>query len=691
MADPRTEVAWGGVERRFDRTLDPAADPDAAFDAAGQAVDRWSLPGTAAVSRRFRRGRGGPGAPARDRPLRAARSPAVTRGPQVDPWRRAVPAVAGDLGEVLRIVLHGRMPAIAAHRGPRHAPAIEARHDPTETSMPGPSRLNRARLDAPRARAALAARFPILILLSLAAAPAVAATFTVTTTADTGAGSLRQAILDANGQQSTQCTLQRIVFAIPGAGPHTIRPASPLPAVLIPTDIDGYSQPGASPNSLFNGSNAVLRIELDGSAAGATGGITLGVGAVGICGGGGSLLRGLAINRFAGPAITIGQAGCPAVPCAVGGVTIQGNFLGTDIGGALALGNGSATTPAILVGTRSVNNVIGEQALGAGGGTSPNPALRNVISGNGGDAVGFAPSVADFPSALTSVRGNYIGLDAAGTALLPNGGDGIAARDFTSDLSVTDNLIGGNAGDGFDASGPGIRASLARNGIGVGVGGVAAGNGGDGVRVAGGATVSVSGNYPGLFPPQPSIAHNGGAGAYVEGASFLDIIGAPLASNAGLGIDLAPRGINPNDPLDADTGPNHGLNAPLLDVVETDAAASTTRFSGRLQTEPNATIELNLYASPACDPAGAGEGLRRLSNNSGGVLLPQLTTNAAGEASFDFTTTIAQAQPLAVGQAVTAVARRFAPGQVSTIEVSEFSDCAIVRAAGVLFADGFEP
>ena len=550
-----------------------------------------------------------------------------------------------------------------------------------DRNQPGPAR-PRAPLAYVMMIALAGAGFPI---------PAAALTFTVTTTADTGAGSLRQAILDANLQQSTQCLQQRIVFAIPGAGPHTIRPLSPLPPVLVPTEIDGYSQPGASPNSQFNGSNAVLRIELDGSAAGATGGITLGVGAVGICGGGGSRLRGLAINRFAGPAITIGQTGCPAVPCAVGGVIIQGNFIGTDITGTLALGNGNVATPAIQVGTRSVNNVIGEQALEAGGGTSPNPALRNLISGNAGDAIGFAPSVVEFPSALNSVRGNYIGLDAAGTALLPNGGDGINLRDYVGTLSVSDNLIGGNAGDGLDANGPGIRVSLGRNGIGVGIGGVAAGNGGDGVRAAGGATVTVGGNYPGLFPPLPSIGYNAGAGAYVEGASFLDVIGAPLAANAGLGIDIAPRGVNANDLLDADGGPNHGLNVPLVDAVETDVAALTTRYSGRLQTEPNASFELILYASTACDPSGAGEGLRRLSNSFGGPLLPTLTTDAAGDAVFDFTTTITQAPFVPVGQAVTAVARRFAPGQVSTIEVSEFSNCAIVRAAGVLFADGFEP
>src|SRR5690349_24377722 len=80
-------------------------------------------------------------------------------------------------------------------------------------------------------------------------APAV---FTVTGTADTGAGSLRQAILDANAAPGAD-TIQ---FAIPGSGVQTIRPATLFPVITDAVTIDGYTQPGASPNTLTVGTNA---------------------------------------------------------------------------------------------------------------------------------------------------------------------------------------------------------------------------------------------------------------------------------------------------------------------------------------------------------------------------------------------------------------------------------------------------
>jgi len=66
-------------------------------------------------------------------------------------------------------------------------------------------------------------RFLRLALLLLAAGPLGAATFTVTTTADSGAGSLRQAITDANSSAGPH-TIQ---FAIPGSGVHTISLLTP--------------------------------------------------------------------------------------------------------------------------------------------------------------------------------------------------------------------------------------------------------------------------------------------------------------------------------------------------------------------------------------------------------------------------------------------------------------------------------
>src|SRR6266567_2424608 len=67
-----------------------------------------------------------------------------------------------------------------------------------------------------------------------------ATTFVVTNTADSGAGSLRQAILNANAVPGTNA----IRFNISGNGAHTITPSSPLPTITRPLWIDGTSQPG---------------------------------------------------------------------------------------------------------------------------------------------------------------------------------------------------------------------------------------------------------------------------------------------------------------------------------------------------------------------------------------------------------------------------------------------------------------
>ena len=65
--------------------------------------------------------------------------------------------------------------------------------------------------------------------------------FPVTSTADSGPGSLRQAILDSNTATGGTNTID---FAIPGRGVQTIAPLSPLPAITNPVLIDGTSQPG---------------------------------------------------------------------------------------------------------------------------------------------------------------------------------------------------------------------------------------------------------------------------------------------------------------------------------------------------------------------------------------------------------------------------------------------------------------
>ncbi len=77
-----------------------------------------------------------------------------------------------------------------------------------------------------------------VLMLALSPFQAInAATFTVLNTADSGPGSLRQAVLDANGTAAADS----IAFAIPGTGPHTITLQSAL-SITQPLVIDGLTQ-----------------------------------------------------------------------------------------------------------------------------------------------------------------------------------------------------------------------------------------------------------------------------------------------------------------------------------------------------------------------------------------------------------------------------------------------------------------
>src|SRR4051794_6057169 len=98
------------------------------------------------------------------------------------------------------------------------------------------------------------------------------ATFVVTNTENSGDGSLRKAIEDANNAAGADV----ITFSIGGPGgpfviqPRPITPGDALSAAMPITDsvvIDGYTQATASRNALAAGDDAQIRIQLDGSLA----------------------------------------------------------------------------------------------------------------------------------------------------------------------------------------------------------------------------------------------------------------------------------------------------------------------------------------------------------------------------------------------------------------------------------------
>src|SRR6266404_3525254 len=125
--------------------------------------------------------------------------------------------------------------------------------------------------------------------------PTTPLVFTVMNTNDMGGGSLRQAITDANGMGGGT-----INFNIPGGGVRTISPLTVLPTITQTVTIDGYTQPGSSPNTNppTMGINAILQIELSGVNSGSNfGGLT--INALNCT------VSGLVVNRFVGDGIRV--------------------------------------------------------------------------------------------------------------------------------------------------------------------------------------------------------------------------------------------------------------------------------------------------------------------------------------------------------------------------------------------------
>lgn len=287
--------------------------------------------------------------------------------------------------------------------------------------------------------------------LSSAPAEAAATTFTVNSTGDDADRNIGDSVCDVSRDRGRQCTLRAAIdeanftdredtinFNIGGnAGVKTINVGSSglgdLPNITEAVTINGYSQPGARPNSRVTGSDAVLKIQLNGSDAGTkTNGLRL---LAPDC-----TIKGLVINRFAEFGIEVDLSEAT-------GNTVQGNYVGVSANGSEDLGNGSS---GIAIAGAS-GNTIGGAAPGA----------RNVISGNENNGV-----IISGPGARDNVvRGNFIGTTASGRSGPGNSSHGVHI------VAGSENIIGGSVG----ADGPVEGVVKAGNLI--------SGNGGDGVTV----------------------------------------------------------------------------------------------------------------------------------------------------------------------------------------------------------------
>lgn len=505
-------------------------------------------------------------------------------------------------------------------------------------------------------------------------------TFFVNSAADTDDGAcdaadctLREAINASNMQGG----VNTIAFQIAGAGVHTIALTSELPTVTDAVVIDGTTQPGFAGSPL---------IELNGAGAGAASdGLTVSAG--------NSTIRGLIINRFDGSGIRLQTGGSNVVTGnyigtsaagtadlgnnasgvmldnspnnTVGGVTpsarnilsgnnqygvllngagssgntVQGNYVGTDLAGALDVGN---TLDGINV-LGAPNNSVGGTAAGAG----------NLVSGNDRHGVSLSGATA------TTVRGNLIGTNAAVTARLPNTSDGVflsggSGNTVGGSVAGSANVISGNGLHGVEFSAS-SNNSVQGNFIGTNAAGAGTlFNGARGVYIQGGGSNNnaVGGTAAGQGN---TIAFNVQQGVYVGSGVGNAIRGNSIHSNQLLGIDLGTVGVTANDTKDKDTGANNLQNFPVI----SSASAGTQRVMGSLGSLVQTQFTIQFFASPTCDASGNGEGFTPIGTTT-------VTTANNGNASFNVVV------PLAAGQRVTATATDPAGN------TSEFSPCFTV-------------
>jgi hypothetical protein len=590
----------------------------------------------------------------------------------------------------------------------------------------------------------------------------ISSIFSVTTTEDTGLGSLRKAITDANNSAG----LDVIQFNIPVSGVCTLMPQSPLPGISDPVIIDGTTQSGYTgmPLIAIDGRNAGNAIGLNISAGNSTikaliiagfhgsgivlwngGGNTIegsfiGIDATGMYDGGnwGSGIAILSPNNKIGNAngainvISANDKGGIFISgaSAIGNKIVHSN-IGTSVNGTIAIGNSLAgiyilssssdTIGGVLPGERNIisgnyqsgisirgqstqsiliqGNYIGTESNGSlalgnlngieilpevdstgtpsyitiGGSTS---AAMNLISGN------VSAGIALFPDGTGGVGniiiGNLIGTDSNGTAKVPNALGGIFVKKLTSnDAGIligganadSANIISGNNQHGIWMRGSGTKNNFIRgNYIGTSkkslsgisalenqyagifldnspanmiggdtpvAGNVIGSNGDEGISIIGDTANgnSIRNNWIGTDPEDIVNLGNQGHGIYIEASQT--VVGGDVNStniiahnrnrgififdgtkntirfnsihdNDSLGIDLSPERLTPNDQKDVDLGTNNLQNFPLLDSAS--LSANSIHIKGRFDSEPDTTYIIDFFKNKTRNASHFGEG-----------------------------------------------------------------------------------
>jgi uncharacterized repeat protein (TIGR01451 family) len=516
-------------------------------------------------------------------------------------------------------------------------------------------------------------------------------TLSVTSLADSGAGTLRDAITTLNaGGCPAPCTIE---FGVNGTGNIVL--SSALPVIVNPVTIDGFSGSGALPNTNPFGQpvNAAITVSLDGNNVVPIG---LQIQAAN------STVKGLALGRF-----NLGGAGEAIKIDNVGGCTIAGNFIGTDTSGMLTRPNFFGV---VLNGVSATLNKVGGNS----------PADRNLISGNTSWGVTVANGAND-----NELAGNYIGIRSDATSAMGNGNGGVTiCATCTSNsigTSTTGNVVSGH-GSGIGIEINGTMTDVIGNLIGTNADGTAGVANGTGVAIngddnyVGGATAGdrnlISGNigngvtinsndneicanWIGTNNTGTVGLPNGGNGVALMGSAGSNEIGSPqpnriafntlkgvelnsagigtvirsneIFSNNTFGIDLGTDGATANDATDTDTGPNNLQNFPTIAAATINGGNVDVKLSLNSSGGVNANFFLiDVYKADGSSPSQAAAHLGA-SGCLAGVLTNSILSVPVGTVT--------------IGSKVVATATAFSDAGCSTPSegTSELSPGAIVN------------
>jgi hypothetical protein len=478
---------------------------------------------------------------------------------------------------------------------------------------------------------------------------------TVNTTANSGGGSLLDAINQVNADLGV--AVDTIKFQI-GTGVQTIQPAAAgLPIITHSVLIDGTTQPGfaGTPLIVLNFSQVISNgdgLALAGGNSAVRGLVINDFVSQSSAGGGGIAIMTKGGDTIAGNYIGTQQDGTTAEPNSfgvriadvggntIGGTTaadrnvisgniadgvvifsgfvsnnvIEGNYIGTDFTGTVAVPNGFWGVEA-----DGSSNTIGGTAPGAG----------NVISGNLFDGILAGPS--------ETIQGNFIGTDALGTSKLPNQLTGIMTQAAGSVIGGTTpgaaNVISGNTDEGialeteralnnvvegnFIGTDKTQTLDLGNGGVGVHIFSHGEGGGADDNTV-GGSTLSAAN----------VIAFNVN-GVQVDGGSNTTNSLRNLISHNSIFNNTGPAtdglGIVLGDLATPSMAGNNGQPAPVITSITPNGNFLT--IVGTVQSVANSTVTVEFFANPSLDPSGQAEGQLFL----GSVSVP---TNGSGQGSF---------------------------------------------------------